>query len=119
MAGLSKACFDLPGPGSSAAGRGQAGPFRAVFGVLTGWDASGGQVCTMSRARFACKSREMLRTIALTGLASLIAATMTSLAPPAQAQIGNIFSDPPLRPPGAIPRGNQQQQHIPADDAEV
>src|SRR5256886_13913870 len=73
----------------------------------------------MSRARFACKSREMLRTIALTGLAALIAATTTSLVPPAQAQIGNIFSDPPLRPPGAIPRGNQQQQPLPDDDEEV
>src|SRR3989441_10628668 len=73
----------------------------------------------MSRARFACKSREMLRTIALTGLAALIAATTTSLVPPARAQIGNIFSDPPLRPPGAIPRGNQQQQQQPDDDEEV
>src|SRR5215212_6943955 len=74
----------------------------------------------MSRARFACKSREMLRTIALTGLAALIAATTTSLVPPAQAQIGNIFSDPPLRPPGAIPRGTQQpQQPFPDDDEEV
>src|SRR6185312_6815113 len=73
----------------------------------------------MSRARFACKSREMLRNIALTGLAALIAATLTSLVPPAQAQIGNIFSDPPLRPPGAIPRGNQQQQQFPDDDEEV
>ena len=61
----------------------------------------------------------MLRTIALTGLAALIAATTISLAPPAQAQIGNIFSDPPLRPPGAIPRGNQQQQQLPDDDEEV
>src|SRR5438445_12371632 len=61
----------------------------------------------------------MLRTIALTGLAALIAATTTSLVPPAHAQIGNIFSDPPLRPPGAIPRGNQQQQQIPDDDEEV
>ena len=65
----------------------------------------------------------MLRTIALTGLAALIAATSTSLVPPAQAQIGNIFSDPPLRPPGAIPRGNQQQQQQqqqqPDDDEEV
>ena len=34
--------------------------------------------CTMSRARFACKSREMLRTIALTGLAALLAATTVS-----------------------------------------
>src|SRR6476646_939554 len=60
----------------------------------------------------------MFRTIALTGFAALVAATTISLAPPARAQIGNIFSDPPLRPPGAIPRGNQQQQQ-PDDDEEV
>src|SRR5258707_10278962 len=47
----------------------------------------------------------MFRTIALTGFAALIAATAISLAPPARAQIGNIFSDPPPRPPGNIPRG--------------
>ena len=58
----------------------------------------------------------MFRTIALTGLAALIAATTISLAPPARAQIGNIFSDPPLRPPGNIPRGNQPQ---PDDEEEV
>ncbi|HTB02100.1 MAG TPA: DUF2155 domain-containing protein [Bradyrhizobium sp.] len=56
----------------------------------------------------------MLRTITLTGLAALFAATAIPLAPPARAQIGNIFSDPPPRPPGAIPRGNQQ----PSDDEE-
>ena len=63
----------------------------------------------------------MFRTIALTGFAALVAATTISLAPPAHAQIGNIFSDPPLRPPGAIPRGNQQQreQQLPDDDEEV
>ncbi len=61
----------------------------------------------------------MFRTIALTGFAALMAATTISLAPPARAQIGNIFSDPPLRPPGAIPRGNQQQQQQPDDDEEV
>jgi hypothetical protein len=71
----------------------------------------------MSRARFACYSREMFRTIALTGFAALVAAASISLAPPARAQIGSIFSDPPLRPPGNIPRGNQQQQ--PDDDEEV
>src|SRR6187455_45423 len=60
----------------------------------------------------------MFRTIALTGFAALVAATTISLAPPARAQIGNIFSDPPPRPPGAIPRGNQQQQQ-PEDDEEV
>jgi len=59
----------------------------------------------------------MLRTIALTGFAALIAAASIALAPPARAQIGSIFSDPPLRPPGNIPRGNQQQQ--PDDDEEV
>ena len=47
----------------------------------------------------------MFRTIALTGFAALIAATAISLAPPARAQIGNIFSDPPPRPPGNVPRG--------------
>jgi hypothetical protein len=57
----------------------------------------------------------MLRTIALTGLATLFAATAISLAPPAHAQIGSIFSDPLPRPPGNIPRGYQ----IPDDEEEV
>jgi hypothetical protein len=56
----------------------------------------------------------MFRTIALTGFAALVAATTISLAPPARAQIGNIFSDPAPRPPGNIPRGNQP----PPDDEE-
>src|SRR6478609_7949924 len=60
----------------------------------------------------------MFRTIALTGFAALVAASTISLAPPARAQIGNIFSDPPLRPPGAIPRGNQPQPP-PEDEEEV
>ena len=58
----------------------------------------------------------MFRTFALTGFAALIAASTIAVAPPARAQIGNIFSDPPLRPPGSIPRGQQQQQ--PSDDDE-
>jgi hypothetical protein len=58
----------------------------------------------------------MFRTFALTVLAALIAASGSAIAPPAQAQIGNIFSDPPLRPPGSIPRGQQQQ--LPPDDDE-
>src|SRR3954451_10843826 len=61
----------------------------------------------------------MFRTIVLTGFAVLVAATTIALAPSAQAQIGNIFSEPPLRPPGAIPRGNQPQQQQPEDDEEV
>ena len=64
------------------------------------------------------KPREMFKTIALTGFAALIAASCMSLAPPAHAQIGNIFSDPPLRPPGTIPRGAQPQP-APDDEEEV
>jgi hypothetical protein len=61
----------------------------------------------------------MFRTIVLTGFAALVAATAISLAPPARAQIGNIFSDQP-RPPGNVPRGNQQQQQqMPDDEEEV
>src|ERR1700684_2897100 len=55
----------------------------------------------------------MFRTIALTGFAAFLAATTIALAPPARAQIGNIFSDPSPRPPGSIPRGN-----APSDDEE-
>src|SRR5258708_24886930 len=61
----------------------------------------------------------MFRTMALTGLAALLAATAITLAPPARAQIGNIFSDPVPRPPGNIPRGGQQQQQLPDDEEEV
>src|SRR5215468_10773399 len=61
----------------------------------------------------------MFRTFALTGFAALIAAMTIAVAPQAQAQIGNIFSDPPLRPPGSIPRGQQQQQQAPDDDEQV
>jgi len=61
----------------------------------------------------------MFRTIALTGFAAIIAATTVALAPPARAQIGNIFSDPAPRPPGTIPRGNQPPQQPSDDDEEV
>jgi hypothetical protein len=63
------------------------------------------------------KPREMFRTIALTGFAAFVAAITVSLAPPARAQIGNIFSDPVPRPPGSVPRGNQQA--VPDDEEEV
>jgi hypothetical protein len=59
----------------------------------------------------------MFRTIALTGIAAVLAAATISLAPPARAQIGNIFSDPVPRPPGNVPRGNQMQ--VPDDEEEV
>jgi hypothetical protein len=58
----------------------------------------------------------MFRTIALTGFAALIAATMLASVPPARAQLGNIFSDPAPRPPGNVPRGQVQQQQ--QDDEE-
>jgi hypothetical protein len=61
------------------------------------------------------KPREMLKTIAITGLAACVAAGAIALAPPARAQIGNIFSDQPPRPPGNIPRGTQPP---PPDDEE-
>jgi hypothetical protein len=59
----------------------------------------------------------MFRTIALTSIAAFVAATTISLAPPARAQIGNIFSEPAPRPPGNIPRGGNQPQ--PDDEEEV
>ncbi|MEA2819343.1 MAG: hypothetical protein QOJ86_1347 [Bradyrhizobium sp.] len=62
----------------------------------------------------------MFRTIALTGFAALIAAMTLVAAPPARAQLGNVFSDPAPRPPGNVPRGQQvQQQPQPDDDEEV
>ena len=57
----------------------------------------------------------MFRTVALTGFAALIAAITLAAAPPARAQLGNIFSDPAPRPPGSVPRGQVQQQQ---DDEE-
>src|ERR1700716_3811060 len=50
----------------------------------------------------------MFRTIALTGFAALVAATMIALAPPARAQIGNSFSDPAPPPPGHAPPRHRQ-----------
>jgi hypothetical protein len=60
----------------------------------------------------------MFRTIALTGFAALIAALTLAAAPPARAQLGNIFSDPAPRPPGNVPRGQVQQQQQQQDDDE-
>jgi hypothetical protein len=72
----------------------------------------------VSHARFACNNREMIRTLLLTGFAAIVAVATISLAPPAHAQIGNIFSDQP-RPPGNVPRGGQQPQAVPDDEEEV
>ena len=59
----------------------------------------------------------MLRTLVLSVFAALVAGFAISPAPPARAQIGNIFSDQP-RPPGNVPRGGQQQA-VPDDEEEV
>jgi hypothetical protein len=55
----------------------------------------------------------MLKTIAITGLAACLVAGALVPVTPARAQIGNIFSDTPPRPPGNVPRGGP-----PADDEE-
>jgi hypothetical protein len=51
------------------------------------------------------KPREMIRTVTLVAFATLVVAPVMSLAPPAQAQIGTIFSNAPPRPPGGVPGG--------------
>lgn len=56
------------------------------------------------------KPREMLRTITLVALATLAVAPVMSLAPPAQAQLGNIFSNAPPRPPGNVPGPQDQDE---------
>ena len=53
----------------------------------------------------------MFRTTSLVSLAALAAALWVAPAPPASAQLGNIFSDPPPRPPGNVPQGG-----YPSDD---
>jgi hypothetical protein len=61
----------------------------------------------------------MFRTLFPIVFAAVVAGCAISFAPPARAQIGNIFSDQP-RPPGSVPRGGQQQQQaVPEDEEEV
>src|ERR1700722_5557318 len=60
----------------------------------------------------------MFLKLVLTVFAAVVAGFAISLASPAHAQIGNIFSDQP-RPPGSVPRGGQQQQAVPDDEEEV
>jgi hypothetical protein len=66
----------------------------------------------------------MFRTFTSAGVAiagaALLAASGLTLAPrPAQAQLGNIFNDLIPRPPGNVPRGQQQQQPQMDDEEEV
>ncbi|MGO4716142.1 DUF2155 domain-containing protein [Bradyrhizobium sp. 2TAF24] len=58
----------------------------------------------------------MFRTPVLAALATLIVAPVLSLAPPAQAQIGNIFSNPPPRPPAGVPGGNMNAPDTDEED---
>jgi hypothetical protein len=69
----------------------------------------------MSRALIRRAKPQMFRTLTIAGFAALLAASTLSLAPPARAQLGNLFGDPSPRPPGNVPRGNQQ---APSDDDE-
>lgn len=62
-----------------------------------------------SSHRAAVNSQPMLRIAATVSFATLIAASLVSLATPAHAQIGNIFSDRP-RPPANIQRGEPVQE---------
>ncbi|MCO5129185.1 MAG: DUF2155 domain-containing protein [Xanthobacteraceae bacterium] len=55
----------------------------------------------------------MFRTTSLVSLAAIAAALWVAPAPPAAAQLGNIFSDPAPRPPGNVPQGG-----FPSDDDE-
>ncbi len=52
----------------------------------------------------------MFRTVTLVAFATLVVAPVLSLAPPARAQIGNIFSNAPPRPPGNVPGGQDQDE---------
>ncbi len=56
----------------------------------------------------------IFRTIVIAGCAAFAGVALVAAPPSARAQIGNIFSDPPPRPPGAIPQG----QAAPEDDEE-
>ncbi|SFI55095.1 hypothetical protein SAMN05216525_11096 [Bradyrhizobium sp. Gha] len=96
-------------------------PFPRRIRRVNRGPASGGIPCRMSnKPDSLLKPREMFKSFTLTGLAALLAATALTVATPAQAQIGTIFSDPPPRPPGTIPRGGQPMpQPTPDDDEEV
>lgn len=97
-----------------ASGQGRVGrPSPAVFGVLTETQCKRPEAIECRKPDSSLKPRGMSRSLCFVGLAALIAAPLITLALPAQAQIGNIFSDPAPRPPGAIPRGG-----LPMEDEE-
>jgi hypothetical protein len=50
----------------------------------------------------------MVRSASLFVLATLVVAPALSLVTPAHAQIGNVFSNPPPRPPGNVPTNSMQ-----------
>jgi hypothetical protein len=59
----------------------------------------------------------MFRTVATFSFAAVIVASLTSLAAPVHAQIGNIFSDRPRPPANVTPRGEPVQE--PDEEEEV
>lgn len=60
----------------------------------------------------------MFRNAVAVLIAMLAAATLVQSAPPAFAQIGNIFSDRPPRPPSAVPRGGNNTDALQEPDEE-
>lgn len=80
-------------------------PFLALISVLTGYIASG---VNWRKRDSPIKAAEMYRNALIAAFAALLAAA--SFAPPAEAQLGNIF-EPLFRPPADIPRGG-----APADE---
>ena len=58
----------------------------------------------------------MIRTVFLAALATLVVAPLLSLASPAQAQIGTIFSNQPPRPPAAVQGGGSNNIQDPDEE---
>lgn len=56
------------------------------------------------------KSRNMFRALTTFSFAAVFVASLTSLASPVHAQIGNIFSDRPRPPANVAPRGEPMQE---------
>jgi hypothetical protein len=70
-------------------------------------------------SRFAEQPRTMFRTVSCLLAAAFVSASLIANATPARAQIGNIFSDRPPRPPAPVnPRGQPTPQQADPDEEE-
>lgn len=97
-----------------ALGRGEGRPFAAAIAVLVEGHCERPHQLKC-REPDSIEAAQMFRILTIGGFAALLAASTLSFAPPVHAQLGNLFSDPPPRPPGSVPRGNQPP---PSDDDE-